>query len=1112
MPNLRGDAALACAAARGHTAVVELLIGARADITRTNRWQQCALELAAKAGHTAAMAALLRGGADASRAGRDGNTPLHAACDKGVVEAVTLLLEHGARVDDQGAGGRTPLHVAAERGHALIIEVLVKHNANVEARSEDGLAPLASAASRGHAGAVDTLISGGAGVSLEALFEHAAQALQSQLDPVVCVLSKHGVQVPTKDVEPPAALRNNQLQATISEGKPEAAQADSTPHEVNAEDQSQAAKKEAVAAGMKHLAGIAHKVATGARSGGTHGKRDIGLSRSASRRRRKGGCSLDPIAEESSRPPTAEDSRGTRSQAVAVAMKHLAGVAADVAHGRRTVEFSVRDDLLNARLRAVQAAMRQYAGLARRVAYGATEAELAEERASRESRSLAVAIAMKHMARVACRISFSHCGLEPTLEESDGEGAAVSNEDNSESANVPVLAEQGEERSPEALTPNSPSETRYAAWLAKRSEAKEAYTVVRSMVYSKAAEAVEAAEAAEAAEAEAVAEAAAAAAKAAEEAAEAAAVAAAAAAEVAAAEAAAALEKAAAEEARAQDQRLQDALAVMRMVAEARRLCGESGVEFSLVELRAFLMERAVSDRRFCHYLEWLEFKMWERQASGKGDRMCINEFEELVACMPRRKASPAKEKAEETAELDAVRCSEEDNVEQRGRASVVDDSAPKRGSKTRRGGSRRLSRQEELAASFRELLRKRGDGSVGVAWRRYMDINGELSLNFQDFCDGLARVEFQGDVLELWRAFDHAEAGSTKLGLEVFDKEGADCISAFGKWCIDRCGGILEFFQEIDADGSGSLSPDEFMSGLRRLGLFSEGEMPWTQKESGRTEDLFREKMLPLIDPWNRGLVLRKEMLFLDSEPKRRRRLEKRLERMHEMGQQSMEVLRPPQKSAASKLLHGLVRQSTQLSGKGWSEANLPSTEEAAAFLEQASAARAAAPGHVRKARSVSARRRDALLAAAPPPLPRIVSTPEVGAARAPSSGSSSARGHGPPRVSSSLPRLPGALEAPSKNRQHMRNIYSKKQSTCLPAVVAVPSKQAPVKLAGVHGCGSRAGSRGVVAGGSAERRSSSQRRHRQVDGALHPQTEDLYRGGAERHMFEKYCCQEAY
>ena len=117
------------------------------------------LHLAAFFGHTATVERLLDAGADLAAVSRNSlrNTPLHAAVAGGHVGGSLLLIERGAPVNVADAGGHTPLHIAAEAGYVPIVKALLDRGADAHAVDAEDRTPLARAAARNHAEVVDLI-------------------------------------------------------------------------------------------------------------------------------------------------------------------------------------------------------------------------------------------------------------------------------------------------------------------------------------------------------------------------------------------------------------------------------------------------------------------------------------------------------------------------------------------------------------------------------------------------------------------------------------------------------------------------------------------------------------------------------------------------------------------------------------------------------------------------------------------------------------------------------------------------------------------------------------------------------------------------------------------
>lgn len=143
-----------------------LLESGRFDVNQGNPEGFTPLICAARKGHSNIVRILLEGGADTSIQNTDGFNALHISSQHGHIVVVNILVEAGAPLETKTLLGSTPLHQAADNGHASVIKVLSEAGADVNSRRFTtwtigqtwGETPLHLAADKGHLHAVRELL------------------------------------------------------------------------------------------------------------------------------------------------------------------------------------------------------------------------------------------------------------------------------------------------------------------------------------------------------------------------------------------------------------------------------------------------------------------------------------------------------------------------------------------------------------------------------------------------------------------------------------------------------------------------------------------------------------------------------------------------------------------------------------------------------------------------------------------------------------------------------------------------------------------------------------------------------------------------------------------
>ena len=129
--------------------MVQMLIGAGANVKATNRFGVTPLALACQNGNAAIVEKVIKAGADPNAALSElGDTPLMMAARTGNVGTVRVLLDNGANVNaKENSRSQTALMWAASEGHPAAAKLLIERGADVNARSK-----IVAAAARGGGG------------------------------------------------------------------------------------------------------------------------------------------------------------------------------------------------------------------------------------------------------------------------------------------------------------------------------------------------------------------------------------------------------------------------------------------------------------------------------------------------------------------------------------------------------------------------------------------------------------------------------------------------------------------------------------------------------------------------------------------------------------------------------------------------------------------------------------------------------------------------------------------------------------------------------------------------------------------------------------------------
>lgn len=145
------------------------------------------------------------------------------------------------------------------------------------------------------------------------------------------------------------------------------------------------------------------------------------------------------------------------------------------------------------------------------------------------------------------------------------------------------------------------------------------------------------------------------------------------------------------------------------------------------------------------------------------------------------------------------------------------------------------------------EILAQQGDGSVLRGWRRELDPDGLLEVDFPDFCHAARRLAWSGDAYLLFGE----DQDYSSLTLSELSPPHAQLMDDFRQWVKEQFLGPVEMLRAID-ESAGKVAREAFVSGCRSRGF------------QGDLEEIFN-----CCDPHDQGFVVPDSVLFLELDPK---------------------------------------------------------------------------------------------------------------------------------------------------------------------------------------------------------------------------------------------------
>ena len=164
--NATGNTALVSAASLGYYKVVEFLLknGAKVDLCDDDG--AAALSCAAYRGYTEIVKLLIEEyKANVNWVDYHGNTPLLEATNQNHITTVLTLLKNDALVDVSNKNGVTAIHAAATKEHFIIVQHLIDHKADINQADKQTPSPLHVACAAKSAKVAEILLQAGACVN-----------------------------------------------------------------------------------------------------------------------------------------------------------------------------------------------------------------------------------------------------------------------------------------------------------------------------------------------------------------------------------------------------------------------------------------------------------------------------------------------------------------------------------------------------------------------------------------------------------------------------------------------------------------------------------------------------------------------------------------------------------------------------------------------------------------------------------------------------------------------------------------------------------------------------------------------------------------------------------
>eukprot|EP00746_Dinoflagellata_sp_MGD_P086916 gnl/MRDRNA2_/MRDRNA2_34456_c0_seq1.p1 gnl/MRDRNA2_/MRDRNA2_34456_c0~~gnl/MRDRNA2_/MRDRNA2_34456_c0_seq1.p1 ORF type:complete len:683 (+),score=136.82 gnl/MRDRNA2_/MRDRNA2_34456_c0_seq1:116-2164(+) len=130
------------------------------------------------------------------------------------------------------------------------------------------------------------------------------------------------------------------------------------------------------------------------------------------------------------------------------------------------------------------------------------------------------------------------------------------------------------------------------------------------------------------------------------------------------------------------------------------------------------------------------------------------------------------------------------------------------------------ISADNDGLSHWRGKLMAKYKGNGIIAWRRELDKDESMRVNWLEFKTACKNSKDDVNVPGVWRALDNNLSGW--LSLREFDPAGAELLRKFKMYAQTKFGSCQRFIESMDSKGSSEISRNAFRAALKKAGIFN--------------------------------------------------------------------------------------------------------------------------------------------------------------------------------------------------------------------------------------------------------------------------------------------------